>query len=200
MSTHCLTTVYIGGIKSKPIVCLHRRHDGDREQHGKELQDFLNAEIADGFTTDMERLAADVVGGNGFAYLGSDITLLVPNAGCKKDYNYHVYLDSSNKLALGYTFGIYNSILTPLTLDHPNVEPKYTEIAEFVYKSAHYDAMWKWRKIGVVSKDTAGFLTGYDLNDENKFKKFNLTSVLDIQFSPVIWPILPAAAGKPVVW
>ena len=80
MSTHCLTTVYIGGIKSKPIVCLHRRHDGDREQHGKKLQDFLNAEIADGFTTDMERLAADVVGGNGFAYLGSDITLLVPNA------------------------------------------------------------------------------------------------------------------------
>jgi len=181
MSTHSLTFVHEGGLNSHSIVCFYRHHDGYPSGHGRELRDFLNSWKPRDIEG-QEALALDVV--HNFKGYGDCSLRRVPTDGGNEAYNYHVYLDSRNKLALGY----YNSTgIALVNIPLADAEPDYTKIAEFVYKSRYYDAQWKWRKIGVVSEDDEGFLTGYDLNDNDKFKKYSLSSILDgrINFTDV---------------
>lgn len=183
MGTRSLTYVHEGGLKSTPLVCMYRQMDGYPENHGKELQEFLKkftivngigvASYSGKTANGMECLAAQLV-----AHFKTEIGsfyLYPTDTGNTEEYNYHVYLNENNKLALKY-FTFNDTKAFPLPLGE--TEPKYTRIAEFVYKSAYWDVEWKWRMVGFV-EIANGFLTGYDLNDDFKFKKYALNSILD---------------------
>ena len=189
MGTRSLTYVHECGLKSTPLVCMYRQMDGYPEGHGKELQEFLKTfTIVNGIGVNsysgktangMSCLAAQLV-----AHFKTEIGsfyLYPTDSGNTEAYNYHVYLNENNKLALKY-FTFSDSKAFPLPLG--KTEPEYEKVAEFVYTSAYAGAETKWRKIGFVEltkKNYSGeqFLTGYDLNDEDKFKKFRLSAILD---------------------
>lgn len=180
MSTHCLTYVHEGGILSRVLVCMFRHHDGYPSGHGAELAAFLNEEIDGLIISGMPGLASRLV----YTFYKDhnsdeedDIKLDAANGGNTEAYNYHVYLDEKNNLTLSYSTSWNSHVNIKIPLD--NDKPKYIRVGEFVYKSLGYDSKWKWRKIGIINENDGGFLTGYDLNDDEKFKQFRVSSILD---------------------
>lgn len=184
MGTRSLTFVHESGLYSPALVCMYRQLDGYPEGHGKALQKFLkDMVIVDGIgcsmparaANGMSCLAAQLVAYFKNDYVGS-FYLYSTDSGDTEDYNYHIYLDERNNLKLGYY--TFESIFRKLPIDNQDSLIKYSKIAEFVYKSRYWDSEWKWRKIRFVEIKN-GFLSGYDLNDENKFKKFMIFSILN---------------------
>jgi hypothetical protein len=163
---------------------MYRQMDGYPEGHGAELVSFLEGMvITNGINlgnqpeksaNGMECLAAQLVshfktGVGGF--------YLYPENSDDEEYNYVIEL-VDGVLTLTYEGNGESGRLLPKSSDDPQ-----EKIVEFLYPTRDnfggYGDTSKnvWRKIQVTSQDSA-YLTGYDLNEGMKFKRFIIDKVV----------------------
>jgi hypothetical protein len=160
---------------------MYRQMDGYPEGHGVELVAFLKGMVVtnginlgnqpEKSANGMECLAAQLVahfktGVGGF--------YLYPEDAADEEYNYVIEL-VDGVLTLTYDGNDVGTLL-------PEV-PSDVKIVEFLYPARDafggYGVTSKniWRKIQVTSQDDV-YLTGIDLNDDKKFKRFLVEKVV----------------------
>ena len=182
MGTRCITRVV--GENGSVILAMYRQFDGYIEGgHGDDLKNFLkDIKVVNGlplnaddkFANGMGCLAAQLVthfkteqGGPGGIYI-------YPSDCPDEEYNYEVSLVD----------GVLNLSVRGEDADDdvrlllPEV-PKDVTIVEFLYPSSNRDGEEEnvWRKIQVAEVDE-NYITGIDLLDNNKFKRFLLSRVV----------------------
>lgn len=180
MGTRSLTT--IKDENQNPLLSFYRQLDGYFEGHGKELQDFLTEfKIVNGYgiapgdkvANGMGCLAAQIIAhfkhGIGGIYIVSHTDT--------QQFNYTISLNSKNQLTLVGTTGAESKVfeLYPNSIVAEDEDIGYNEIAEFVYNTDAFTP--KWRRIGVKER-TSTYISGKDLDDGGKFKRFNLSKIV----------------------
>lgn len=180
MGTRSLTRVK--NESGQTILTMYRQMDGYPNGHGAELVTFLEGMVlTNGISlcnqpeksaNGMECLAAQLVAhfktGVGGFYLYPE------NAG-DEEYNYVIEL-VDDVLTLTYDG---NDVGTLLPKQETSAEP----VVEFLYPARDnfggYGSTSKnvWRKIQVTSRDSF-YITGYDLNEGKKFKRFLVEKIV----------------------
>ena len=181
MSTRSLTRVKDDG---KVILTMYRHLDGYVEGgHGDELVTFLEGMvIVDGLSVGVNHpkvangmgcLAAQLV--SHFKTAPGDI-YIYPEDSDDEEYNYQIRL-FNGQLELSYYTNVNEEdhILLPRS-------DSQEEIVEFLYPVSTptwYDGRPEniWRKIQVTKRDET-YITGYDLNEDRKFKRFLIEKVV----------------------
>lgn len=180
MGTRSLTRVI--SESGKTILTMYRQYDGYVEGgHGDELVKFLKGMvITNGIRVDSGRpeksangmgcLAAQLVAhfknGVGGIYLEDDTIE-------DQEYNYRIEL-CGDELTLSYE--CYGEGPTFLLPDKSNCDTDELVVVEFLYPSKDgYENVW--RKIRLIEQ-TNDYITGYDLNDQNKFKRFTVKKIV----------------------
>lgn len=180
MGTRSLTRIHEAGRNSPVILSFYRQFDGYIEGgHGDELVAFLKPfTIVNGFSYNQVRPIAN--GMNCLAALlichfkdGQAGGIYIAKETDEQAYNYDVYLNDDNKI--GVNVKEYNEKERVL-LGVTKAEVSYTKVAEFVYPDAHGEN--KWRRVGIIDQDN-NYITGFDLNDSEKFKKFRVERILE---------------------
>jgi len=176
MGTRSITRVHDAGKDSKVILAVYRQMDGYFEGMGVDLTEFLTGmnlvnginlgkiptKAANGMSCLAAQLVAHFKTGIGGIYI-ADINQ-------EEEFNYDIYIDFNNKLVLEGHGDNKDKILF-----ENNNELDYDEIANFVYPDVNGVALW--RMVGLVEKNTE-YVTGYDLNDGKKFKKYRIDKVI----------------------
>lgn len=182
MGTRSLTRVK--DESGQTILTMYRQMDGYPEGHGAELVAFLEGMAVSGAISvvnqpeksanGMECLAAQLVA---HFKLGVGGFYLYPENAADEEYNYFIELVDA-VLTLTYEGNGEFVQLLPKSKADP-MEP----IVEFLYPTRDnfggYGITSKnaWRKIQVTSQD-AVYLTGYDMNEGMKFKRFLIDKVV----------------------
>ena len=182
MGTRSLTRVK--NESGQTILTMYRQLDGYPEGHGAELVSFLEGMVnTNGISlgnqpeksaNGMECLAAQLVahfktGVGGF--------YLYPENASDEEYNYLIE-QVDGVLTLTYDGNDVGTLLPKETIGK-ETEP----VVEFLYpvrdSFGGYDHSSKniWRKIQVTSRDSV-HLTGYDLNEGKKFKRFLVEKIV----------------------
>ncbi len=177
MGTRSITRVHAAGKDSKVILAVYRQMDGYFEGMGVDLTEFLTGmnlvnginlwdkiptKAANGMSCLAAQLVAHFKTGIGGIYI-ADINQ-------EEEFNYDIYIDFNNKLVLEGHGDNKDKILF-----ENNNELDYDEIANFVYPDVNGVALW--RMVGLVEKNTE-YVTGYDLSDGKKFKKYRIDKVI----------------------
>lgn len=157
----------------KVILTMYRQMDGYLEGHGAELVEFLKGiQLTDGININdvgvangMGCLAAQLVahfkdGPGGFYIVDS-------NRGNDEEFIYVIEL-INKVLTLSYITNYETGVLFP-----PRPAP-IEQVVEFLYPDKFGEE--QWRKVSVVERDDR-YITGFDLNDERKLKRFLLEKV-----------------------
>ena len=179
MGTRSLTRVI--SESGKTILTMYRQYDGYVEGgHGDELVKFLKGMVitngirvggqleksANGMGCLAAQLVAHFKNGVGGIYLEDDTI-------GDKEYNYRIEL-CGDELTLSYEcYGEGPIFLLP---DKSNYDTDELVVVEFLYPSKDgYENVW--RKIRLIEQ-TNDYITGYDLNDQNKFKRFTVKKIV----------------------
>ena len=171
MGTRSITRVHSDTKDSPVILSIYRQMDGYWEGMGQDLQAFVDGKVVlNGFGSNTPKNAA-----NGMECLALQLVVHLKTPSMlggiylageydTEDCMYDIYLDAEGKLVLeGDNYG------EKRILSGKSAEPKFTTILEFVYPDQFSNNCW--RKIGLIEEDD-GYITGYDLNDGEHFKKF----------------------------
>lgn len=182
MGTRSLTRVK--DENGQTILTMYRQMDGYPEGHGAELVSFLEGmEITNGISLSgnqpeksangIECLAAQLVA---HFKLGIGGFYLYPENAGDEEYNYVIEL-VDGVLTLTYD-GTDSGCLLPKSVDDSD-----EKIAEFLYPARDNFGGYGptstnvWRKIQVTDRNDI-YITGYDLNDGKKFKRFLVEKVV----------------------
>ena len=174
MGTRSLTRVL--DESNNVILTMYRQMDGYLEGHGAELVEFLkDFNIINGIGLDIEPKTA-----NGMSCLAAQLVAhfktgiggiyLFPKTDEEEEYNYTISL-RNDVLTLTYTHGDESGTLLPT---NTNSVDKSEQVVEFLYPNKYFEN--QWRKILVTSRDDR-YITGFDLNDDRKLKRFLLEKV-----------------------
>ena len=156
----------------KVILTMYRQMDGYLEGHGAELVEFLKGiQLTDGININ------DVGVANGMGCLAAQLVAhfkdgpggfyIVDNEREEEEFTYIIEL-INNVLTLSYITDYEKGVLFP-----PQSVP-IEQVVEFLYPDKF--GKEQWRKVSVVERDDR-YITGFDLNDERKLKRFFLEKV-----------------------
>lgn len=183
MGTRSLTRVL--DESGNTILTMYRQMDGYLEGHGAELISFLDgitlingiclgsssAKTANG----MECLAAQLV-----AHFKLSVGSIYLKSQDADDEEYNYLIDVvDGQLTLSYStvgHGADKGTLLPKQTVEETVTDEHETVVEFLYptKDGYEDV---WRKIKVASRDSV-YISGYDLNDGEKFKRFLIHKIV----------------------
>jgi len=177
MGTRSITRVHDAGKDSKVILAVYRHMDGYFEGMGVDLTEFLTGmNLVNGIN--LEKIPTKAA--NGMSCLAAQLVahfktgiggIYIADINQEEEFNYDIYIDVNNKLVLeGQSYNKDRKILF-----ENNNELDYDEIANFVYPDVNGVALW--RMVGLVEKNTE-YVTGYDLSDGKKFKKYRIDKVI----------------------
>ena len=177
MGTRSITRVHDAGKDSKVILAVYRHMDGYFEGMGVDLTEFLTGmNLVNGIN--LEKIPTKSA--NGMSCLAAQLVahfktgiggIYIADINQEEEFNYDIYIDVNNKLVLeGQSYNKDRKILF-----ENNNELDYDEIANFVYPDVNGVALW--RMVGLVEKNTE-YVTGYDLSDGKKFKKYRIDKVI----------------------
>jgi hypothetical protein len=183
MGTRSLTRVKDG--MGQTILTMYRQMDGYLEGHGAELVTFLDGMvITNGINlgnqpeksaNGIECLAAQLVA---HFKVGVGGFYLYPENAENEEFNYLIEL-VDGQLTLAYEAGgKTGGILFPT-----KTENETENVVEFLYPARDnfggygHTSKNVWRKVQVTSQDDV-YITGYDLNEGKKFKRFLVDKVV----------------------
>jgi hypothetical protein len=175
MGTRSLTRIHSEGRKSPVILSFYRQFDGYvKDGHGDELVAYLKPfTVVNGLSIHQPQPIAngmDCLAALMLCHFKGGLAggIYISNETNEQEYNYDVYTVDDGKVGIEVSGG-ENRILLGET------EPEFSQIVEFVYPDHSFDN--KWRRLGLIEQ-THEYVTGYDLNDGNKFKKFRVDKIL----------------------
>jgi len=177
MGTRSLTRVI--DESGKTILTMYRQFDGYIDGgHGEELVNFLKGMVitnsislgnqpkksANGMGCLAAQLVVHFKTGVGGIYIEADTIV-------DQEYNYRIEL-VDGVLTLSYESHGDNGVLLPEKSETDDDEP----VVEFIYPTKdNYDTIW--RKVQVTDQDDT-YITGYDLNDGKRFKRFLIERIV----------------------
>ncbi|NBR07293.1 MAG: hypothetical protein EBT92_16225 [Planctomycetes bacterium] len=178
MGTRSLTRVK--NEDGQTILTLYRQMDGYPEGHGKELVDFLDGMV---ITNGISLGAKPAKSANGMECLAAQLV-----AHFKTGVGgFYIYPDTADDQEYNYLIEMINGELT-LTYEGHNEHgtllpkiPSNKKIVEFLYPTVITYGVYTdnnvWRKIEMIEQ-TEDYITGIDLNDGRKFKKFLIERIV----------------------
>jgi hypothetical protein len=159
----------------KVILTMYRQMDGYLEGHGADLVEFLSGIQ---LTNGIDIRQSDIKTANGMGCLAAQLVahfkdgpggfyIVDSNRGNDEEFIYVIEL-INKVLTLSYITNYETGVLFP-----PQLAP-IEQVVEFLYPDKFGEE--QWRKVSVVERDDR-YITGFDLNDDRRLKRFLLEKV-----------------------
>ena len=175
MGTRSIIHIHNGDLKSNILVSIYHQFDEYFQGVGAELQGILtDFTIVNGISSNTPKKSANGMGclaAQLIAILKDGIgnVYIVDSESSDEHFAYHIYLENDKLKLIGKCddetkdFPLYKS-----ESKNPIISFKYPD----------KDGVIFGRRIEVIERDE-NYITGYDLKDDRKFKKFKVEKIID---------------------